>query len=1296
MGLSWDFPRIFCFRSLFFFVAIFLLLGATAQGQVVPQSDPLHVKVLAPAGFVATPVPQELSRIQSELSPALLGDIASFKSAAGESWKVYIDRRTGAAALVEGQGLPWLPGAGNSLDPAAHGSGEGGAFTLQDLEVKARALMVQYPSLFQAPAAQLVLDPRGSSHFGEHGQFWNLAFRQVIGGVPVENSLVVFRVAYGNLVQFGVNRVVPASSAASVTPHLTAADARGALAAYLGGLLPGDLLAEGGALRWVLRGTADQVGYTGPVGAGWQPLLVYVFSLSREGSVADWRIFVDALSGEVLRFVDANDYATVLAKGSVLVTSNCADPSNCTPGTAAEVPVALPNLQLTFVGGSCSGAACYSNSAGAFQYPAGALAAATTLTGKYFQVIDACGPVAGTAVAPGNLDLGTSTLLNALNTDCFPATQQSAPGTSPLVGGPGDTHSARTLYYHLNLINEKSRFYMPGNPWLQSASGPVLVTSNLPPACNAFWQGTTGSLNFMRQTPVLGCNNTGEVPPVFLHEFGHGLDQNDGTGTAPESATGEATGDTYALLQGQKACFGAGFRLPTPLDPTWGTAAGYGDASTGSRSRLCTGIRELDYTKLCSQGSGDDCGAPHDPDAPNGSRSGLNPPAEPAGDAGTPARWNTLDDTATAGVADGRANFYNCGGPETDGCAGPLNHGCHCESAIASQANWDLAKQLIGSEFNGDVYDDPQGPTEVSGWQYLDRLWYLSRDLTVSGYSATGPSPDGQTNGCAVTDWFSSYRFVDDDNGNLADGTPHADSLFAAFDLHGIACGAASDPANQRTGCPAPLAAPVIATCGSDSPVQLSWTPSSGATRYRVLRNTLGCGFGFTPVAVVGSRSYFEDTEVAPGVTYYYSVQPVGASDSCYGLASNCVAVTPTSCSAASPAAPTGISLQTPAINQVQVSWNAVSGAGSYKILRKAGSCSSTSPERAVGAVQAPVTTFIDADGLQGHATYSYRVAAAGASCAACASAPSACQSVTAKGSCTLPVTFAGAAKVVTPGDGNCQLTVSWSPATSGCGGTFTYRVYRGTDPGFTPGPSNLVASGLTGTSYTDTNVVGDTRYFYIVRATDSFGNTDSNLVRRWEMPVGFLTPGTFADDAGDAHSARLYPSPTAGNGWTVRTSGTSNATHQYATTASGDYPVNSCQGLETPTLFLGANPTLAFRSRIKAELGFDGGYVEVATEGAGFTDWTKLGTVNYPAVMLSIGGEPACGGPGFATGEKVFTGSTLLNQFKSFSGSLAAYANQRIRLRFLFSSDPGTVNEGWFLDDIQVFDVKLPESCGF
>ncbi len=1246
----------------------------------VTGGSTLDARVIAPVGFVATVVPVELSKVIDQVPAETLSAVSAFEAEAGTSWRFYLDRRSGGMALAEGRGLAWAPPYAR-MSPA-------------ELEADARDFMQRYPALFQVPDFQLVLDPKGTVNLGEREQYWNVVFKQVSGGVPVEGARVVFRVADGKLVQFGVDRTVPVGTPFKSTAGLlSAVQARNALSTYVGGLTDADRVMENGTLTWVVRG-ADETGeYTGPIGAGWQPEIVYRFGFIRNASPQSWQALVDAKSGQVVRFVDQTEYASLL-KASVYTTTNCADPLNCVPGTATETTVTIPNASLNFAGGTCSGNACYSNSAGAFSYPSGAVSATTALDGKYFRLTDTCGALAASAVAPGDIDLGTSLSNPPLNTntDCAPATRQSAPNSGTIANGSGDTHSARNTFYHLNLINQKARVYLPNNQWLKGvdgASGSALLNVNLPPECNAFWQGTTGTLNFMRQTPGLGCNNTGEIPDVFLHEWGHGLDQNDATGTAPEGGTGEAMGDTFALLQGQHSCMGPGFLLD--VSGAWGNQAGYG---TGSE--LCSGVRDMDYTKFCYHGTAAGCTASPDPgDAPNGSRSGLTPPVNPP-DSGTPARWNTMIAGAST-ATNGESEFYACGGAETNGCAGALGHGCHCESMIGSQSNWDLAKKLIAFEFGGDIYRVPQGPLEVSGWQYMDRLWYLTRDLAVSSYSATGPAPTGTTNGCGINNWFTTYRFIDDDDGDLSNGTPHAGIIFQAFDLHATACGSAFDASNQPTGCATPVAAPTLSACDTKSPVQLNWTSSPGATEYRVLRNTIGCGFGFTPVATVGGgRTYFEDPDVAPGIPYYYSVQPVGASESCYGLASNCVAVTPSSCAASPLPAPTGVQLAKPGNNQVDVSWNTVAGAGSYKVYRKSGDCASTSPFVAIKVVSAPTVSLHDTDGLAGQQTYSYQVAASDSSCASCTSPASACVSVVVDGPCLVTPDFAGLSTISAPAVNDCRLDLAWPAATPHCGGALTYNVYRGTTASFQPGPATLRATGVTGTGYMDGTVASGTRYYYVVRAVDGYGNTDGNSKRLSEVPVGTLTPGTYTDDAGDTGTVKFSPGSIAAyaNTWAIRPNdGTNDATKLYVTTPSGNYPDNACMGLESGTIFLGANPTLSFRSYYDMEQGWDGGYVDVSTEAGGFSDWTKLSTINYPGIMAGPLGDPACGYPGFADGQMVFTGTSQTG-YQTFSGSLSAYANQRIRIRFLFSSDSSNDQTGWFIDDISVTDAKLPGPC--
>ena len=81
--------------------------------------------------------------------------------------------------------------------------------------------------------------------------------------------------------------------------------------------------------------------------------------------------------------VDETDYVA-LVRASVYARTNCVDTLNCVPGSAAEVAITMPFASLSFAGGTpCSGDACFSNSAGAFDYPVGAVSATTALDGKY-------------------------------------------------------------------------------------------------------------------------------------------------------------------------------------------------------------------------------------------------------------------------------------------------------------------------------------------------------------------------------------------------------------------------------------------------------------------------------------------------------------------------------------------------------------------------------------------------------------------------------------------------------------------------------------------------------------------------------------------------------------------------------------------------------------------------------------------------------------------------------------------------------------------------------------------------
>jgi FtsP/CotA-like multicopper oxidase with cupredoxin domain len=92
-------------------------------------------------------------------------------------------------------------------------------------------------------------------------------------------------------------------------------------------------------------------------------------------------------------------------------------------------------------------------------------------------------------------------------------------------------------------------------------------------------------------------------------------------------------------------------------------------------------------------------------------------------------------------------------------------------------------------------------------------------------------------------------------------------------------------------------------------------------------------------------------------------------------------------------------------------------------------------------------------------------------------------QSGTSGAGCTSPSTPTGLGATAVS---SSQINLSWTASSSSCAPT--YNVYRSTTSSFTPSSSNQIASGLTGTTYSDTSVSASTAYYYLVVATTSGG----------------------------------------------------------------------------------------------------------------------------------------------------------------------------------------------------------------
>lgn len=198
----------------------------------------------------------------------------------------------------------------------------------------------------------------------------------------------------------------------------------------------------------------------------------------------------------------------------------------------------------------------------------------------------------------------------------------------------------------------------------------------------------------------------------------------------------------------------------------------------------------------------------------------------------------------------------NCGGPP------------HCWGEIVGQASWHLLNNMIsGVDYiTGSALPagNPALPTEQARWT-LERL--------IIGGGPPMQTWDPTATGLSV---YDAFMLMDDDDANLANGTPHAAYINAAFSHHQIA------ETPQVTDAPAcaALADPMVATSVETDPqtglpqVRIDWTPVGGATSFDVYRNR-ATGDGFLPVAQNVASGPVIDRGVQEGMTYRYFVAAV-------------------------------------------------------------------------------------------------------------------------------------------------------------------------------------------------------------------------------------------------------------------------------------------------------------------------------------------------------------------------------------------------------------------------------------
>ena len=221
----------------------------------------------------------------------------------------------------------------------------------------------------------------------------------------------------------------------------------------------------------------------------------------------------------------------------------------------------------------------------------------------------------------------------------------------------------------------------------------------------------------------------------------------------------------------------------------------------------------------------------------------------------------------------------------------PIGNAPHCYGQIPGQAAWHLLKNLSTGT---DYITGAALPAGNPGFSAEQARWLLERLIIAGG--APGQTWDPTEAGVSI---YDTMILVDDNDANLANGTPHAAYINAALAHHEIAeAPAVPDAANCS-----PLLDPAVsATLEADAAtglpsVRLEWTPAGGATNFDVYRNTRA-GDAFLPIAQDVAAGPVIDRGVRVGTTYRYLVAAVrksGCAAMSPGANVVAVAVTPAS-----------------------------------------------------------------------------------------------------------------------------------------------------------------------------------------------------------------------------------------------------------------------------------------------------------------------------------------------------------------------------------------------------------------
>lgn len=391
-----------------------------------------------------------------------------------------------------------------------------------------------------------------------------------------------------------------------------------------------------------------------------------------------------------------------------------------------------------------------------------------------------------------------------------------------------------------------------------------------------------------------------------------------------------------------------------------------------------------------------------------------------------------------------------------------------------------------------------------------------------------------------------------------------------------------------------------------------------------------------------------------------------------YSLVASGVIGLPDQAPLAAPASPTIASNDAAGI---EVEFSPVGGASGYILYRTNGSCA-TADLTQLRQVQNGAGSQLLDDHSQGGFEYAYVVRAVGNDIEG---ERSACVDAVSAAPCTLQPDFDGNSFSADSSNSMCSVNLNWSAGSTICpaAAAVTYDIFVADEPNFTT--PVLIGDDVTGTSFADTAAMDGVPRYYQIVASDDFGNSSGSQPQIAATASGRdgFDPSMTVDNVETA----TYMEAQAP--WTITSARSLSGAFSYRNAAGGTgntYASGTCAYLTTPQFTVPTNGEIEFRARFEIEVNWDGVVVEISTDGG--ASWSAITPVEGYPDTLSMTQDPPINACGFPSTQGAFTGSSG-GSFDTYTLDLASRTGQDVRVRWAFTSDGGSEEEGFYLDDI-------------